>query len=74
MKLTLKLNGLDDVKKFIEITSRHGENISLTNGGYAVDAKSILGIFAIDLSRPVELVCDEEDAELVKELAPFIAA
>lgn len=74
MKLTLKLNGLEDVKKFIDITSRHGEKMSLTNGGYAVDAKSILGIFAIDLSKPVELVCDEEDDELIKELAPFIAA
>ncbi len=74
MKLTLQLNGMEDVKKFIEITSRHGENISLMNGGYAVDAKSILGIFAIDLSKPVELVCDEEDAVLMKELAPFIAA
>lgn len=74
MKLTLKLNGLDDVKKFIDITSRYGESMSLMNGRYAVDAKSILGIFSMDLSQPVELVCDEEDAELMKELTPFIAA
>lgn len=73
MKLTLKLNGLDDVKKFIDITSRHGENMSLKNGNYVVDAKSILGIFTMDLSQPVELVCDEDDTELMKELAPFIA-
>ena len=74
MKLTLKLNGLDDVKKFIEITSRYGEDMTLVNDRYSVDAKSILGIFAMDLSQPVELVCDKDDAELKKELAPFVAA
>ncbi len=74
MKLMLKLNGLDDVKRFIDITSRYGENLSLVNGRYVVDAKSILGIFSMDLSQPVELVCAKEDSVLKEELAPFIAA
>ena len=74
MKLTLKLSSLDDVKRFIDITSRYGENLTLMNGSYVVDAKSILGIFSMDLSQPVELVCEEEDTELKKELTPFIAA
>lgn len=74
MRLTLKLNGMDDVKKFTDITSRHEGNIFLMNNGDEVDAKSILGIFSINLSKPVELVCENEDAELLKALAPFIAA
>ena len=74
MKLTLKLNGLDDVKRLIDITSRFEEEMSLMNGSYAVDAKSILGIFAIDLSKPVDLVCEGENDEIVKALTPFIAA
>ncbi len=74
MKLTLKLNGLDDVKRFIDITSRYGEELSLVNGRYVVDAKSILGIFSMDLSQTVDLVCDEEDAHLREELIPFMAA
>lgn len=74
MKLTLKLNSLDDVKRFIDITSRYGENLSLVNGRYVVDAKSILGIFSMDLSQPVELVCEGEDEALKKELTPFFAA
>ena len=74
MKLTLKLSSLDDVKRFIDITSRYGENLTLMNGSYVVDAKSILGIFSMDLSQPVELVCEEDDAALKAELAPFIAA
>ena len=74
MKLTLKLNGLDDVKRFIDITSRYGENLSLVNGRYVVDAKSILGVFSMDLSQPVELVCEREDDALKQELTPFFAA
>ena len=74
MKLTLKLNGMDDVNKFIDITSRYEGNIFLLNNGDEVDAKSILGIFSINLSKPVELVCEKDDAELMKALTPFIAA
>lgn len=74
MKLTLKLNGMDDVKKFIDITSRYEGNIFLLNNGDEVDAKSILGIFSINLSKPVELVCEKDDADLMKALTPFIAA
>ena len=74
MKLTLKLNSLDEVKRFIGITSRYSEAISLENGCYSVDAKSILGVFSMDLSRPVLLVCDQEDEKLKKELSAFIAA
>ena len=74
MKLTLKLNSLDDVKRFIGITSRYGEDLSLVNERYVVDAKSILGVFSMDLSRPVQLVCEEEDSALREELRAFIAA
>ena len=74
MKLTLKLNGLDDVKRFIGITTRCGGQLSLTNGQYAVDAKSILGVFSMDLSGPVQLVCEGEDDALKKELSGFLTA
>lgn len=74
MKLTLKLNSLDEVKRFIEITSRYGEALSLANGRYVVDAKSILGVFSMDLSQPVELICEGEDENLKKDMIPFFAA
>ncbi len=74
MELTLKLNSLDEVKRFIDITSRYGENLSLVNGRYVVDAKSILGVFSMDLSQPLLLVCDREDDALKKELSAFIPA
>lgn len=74
MKLTLKLNSLDDVKRFIGITSRYDAELSLENGCYSVDAKSILGVFSMDLSQPVQLVCRQENEKLKEELRAFIAA
>jgi len=74
MKLTLKLNSLDDVKRFIGITSRYEAELSLENGRYSVDAKSILGVFSMDLSQPVQLVCKQENEKLKEELRDFIAA
>ena len=74
MKLTLKLNSLDDVKRFIGITSRYEGELSLENGRYSVDAKSILGVFSMDLSQPVQLVCKQENEKLKEELRDFIAA
>ena len=74
MELILKLSSFDDIKQFIEITSRYGDTLSLQNGGYVVDARSILGIFSMDLSQPVHLQCEGENDELKRELSPFIAA
>ena len=74
MKLTIRLSDLDDVKHFVDITSRYEEGISLVNGDYEVDAKSILGVYSMDLSETVCLVCDLEDEALKRDLAPFIAA
>lgn len=74
MKLTLRLNDLDDVKKFVDITSRYDEQMTLVNGDYEVDAKSILGVYSMDLSETVCLVCDLEDEALKRDLKPFTAA
>ena len=74
MELTLKLNSLDEVKRFIGITSRYGAELSLENGRYSVDAKSILGVFSMDLSKTVRLVCKQEDEKLKEDLREFFAA
>ena len=73
MKLTIRLSDLDDVKRFVDITSRYEEEISLMNGDYEVDAKSILGIFSLDLSRSITLEIYSDDCEdLLKEIQPFL--
>lgn len=72
--LNITLNSIEDVKSFVSIVSKYNYDIDLTSGRYVVDAKSIMGIFSLDLSSPikVEIFSDECD-ELLKELEPFKA-
>jgi phosphocarrier protein HPr len=52
---------------------RFNYDIDLVSGRYAIDAKSIMGIFSLDLSKPIELVAHTEDPdELVKAISKFI--
>ena len=46
MKLTLKLKDMNEVKRFVDITSQYSEDMALVHGRYVVDAKSILGIIS----------------------------
>ena len=74
MKLKLQLCDMNSVKKFVGITSRYGDEISLVRDRYVVDAKSILGIFSMDLSRPVDLVCRNMNESLKRDLLDFVVA
>jgi len=57
-----------DVKEFVNVTQGSDVEILLKSGKYVVDAKSILGIFSLDLSKPltVEIYSDDCDALLGK--------
>ena len=60
---TVSLNAIDDVKNFVNTIMRFEFDIDLVSGRYAVDAKSIMGIFSLDLSKPIELRAYTDDAE-----------
>ena len=74
MKLTLKLKNPNEIKKFVDITSQFGEDLSLVHDRFVVDAKSILGIFSMDLSKPIDLVSDTENENLAVALKEFVVA
>lgn len=69
----LMLNSINDVKDFVNIVSKYDFDVDLTSGRYVVDAKSIMGIFSLNLSKPikVEVHSDACDA-FVDELSRFI--
>ena len=71
--LTIKLDTISDVKNFVNIVSKYDFEVDLVSGRYAVDAKSIMGFFALDLAKPVkmEIYSDDCDAflEQVKEFS-----
>ncbi|ABP67431.1 HPr family phosphocarrier protein [Caldicellulosiruptor changbaiensis] len=71
--VTVRLNTIDSVKNFVNIVSKYPFDIDLTSGRYVVDAKSIMGIFSLDLSKPIKVEIHSDNCEdLLKELEPFI--
>ncbi len=61
-KATIMLSTINDVKDFVNTVSRCDFDVDLVSGRYAVDAKSIMGIFSLDLSKPIELEAQTDDA------------
>ena len=53
--MLVDLNSIDKVKSFARVMSQIEDNIDLVSGRYIVDAKSLLGIFSLDLSKPIKL-------------------
>ncbi len=51
----VSLNSIDKVKTFVNDISHYDFDFDLVSGRYVIDAKSIMGIFSLDLSRPIEL-------------------
>ncbi len=65
--LTLKLDSIDKVKDFVNIISTFDGDFDLASDRYVVDAKSIMGIFSLDVSKPIRLdVHDDAEFDAVK--------
>lgn len=61
--IKVKLNGINDIKSFCNKASAQSFDIDVVSGRYIVDAKSIMGMFSLDLSRPVEVTIQAEKSE-----------
>lgn len=61
---TILLSTINDVKSFVNIVSKYDFDVDLTSGRYAIDAKSIMGIFSLDLSKPIDLNIHADGAAL----------
>ena len=61
MYFKISLNNFSDVNKFVSIAQNISEDTILHGGRFAVDAKSIIGIFSLDLSKPLMLEIDARD-------------
>ncbi len=72
----VKLNSIDDVKEFCALTNGARFDVDLLSGRYAVDAKSIMGIFSLDLTKSLKLVIHadgEECEDFMDEVKKFLA-
>ena len=69
----IRLGTINDVKEFVSAVSLCDYEIDLVSGRYAIDAKSIMGIFSLDLSQPVEMLLHtDECGALLQQLDKFI--
>ena len=69
----ISLNSIDKVKSFVNDITKFDVDFDLVSGRYVIDAKSIMGIFSLDLSKPLELRVHSDDCdELMAELDKYI--
>ncbi len=78
-KFDIKLSMAENVKQFVNIVNRFDFDMDLRAGRHVVDAKSILGIFSLDLSRVISLEVQNGDSNpeqlqaLAEAIKPFMA-
>ncbi len=72
--IQISLNSIDKVKSFVNEITKFNNDFDLVSGRYVIDAKSIMGIFSLDLSKPIELNIHSENNidEILTVLAPYI--
>lgn len=70
----ISLNSIDKVKSFVNDLTKFDADFDLISGRYVIDAKSIMGIFSLDLSKPIDLNIHAEDNidDILKTLTPYI--
>lgn len=56
------LSSIESVKKFVTLTNSYNFPINLATDKYRIDAKSIMGIFSLDLSKPLQIEVDDSQA------------
>ena len=69
----IRLSLVENVNNFVNIVTRYPYEMDLRAGRHVVDAKSILGIFSLDLSRPITLEIYSDDCgDLLEQIKPFM--
>lgn len=70
---TIRINAINDVKDFATIVSGCPYIVDITSGRYTVDAKSIMGLFSLDLSNDLDIKIHSDDCgDFLDEISRFI--
>lgn len=74
--MMIQLKSIDDVKRFVNAAAMLTCEADLSSGRYVVDAKSIMGIFSLDLAKPIKLEvhCNNDDCCIgfIDKILPFV--
>ena len=71
----ISLSSIDKVKTFVNLINRFDYDFDLVSGRYVIDAKSIMGIFSLDLSQPISLCIHADDKDMddiLSALQPYV--
>ena len=70
----ISLNSIDKVKSFVNEISKFDNDFDLVSGRYVIEAKSIMGIFSLDLSKPINLNihADENMNAILEAIKPYV--
>ena len=70
----ISLNSIGKVKSFVNAITQFDFDFDLISGRYVIDAKSIMGIFSLDLSKPIDLTIytDDDTSDVLEALKPYI--
>lgn len=68
----ISLNSIDKVKSFVNDITKFDVDFDLVSGRYVIDAKSIMGIFSLDLSKPIDLNIHAETESTVNEILEIL--
>ena len=71
----VSLNSIDKVKTFVNDINRFDFDFDLVSGRYVIDAKSIMGIFSLDLSKPIDLNIHADGeglTEVMEVITPYM--
>ncbi len=70
----ISLNSIGKVKSFVNAINQFEFEFDLISGRYVIDAKSIMGIFSLDLSKPIDLSIhtDENIDDIMEVLKPYL--
>jgi phosphotransferase system HPr-like phosphotransfer protein len=70
--VSISLNSIDKVKSFVNDLTKFDVDFDLVSGRYVIDAKSIMGIFSLDLSKPIDLNIHAETESTVNEILEIL--
>ena len=63
--VNIKLLTIEDIRNFVSVLARHSIDLDLKSGRYTVDARSLMGIFSLDLVNPIEFIIHSSDNAVV---------
>ena len=73
-KLQIKLSAITDIHNFVGLLAKYTSDFDLQSGRYTVNAKSLMGIFSLDLLKPLDFIIHSDDENIVNEVMKDIKA